>query len=408
MSARDSLPSLSGPRRPAILAAVLLLALLGAGCGGEDRKPEARKGEQAAPQAVPVKVLVMRPRTVPMIYDYTGQLEAKESVEIRARVEGFLERIAYVEGGLVKQGDLLFAIDRKPFEEALHQAQGDLSRNQASLDKAKADDARYSALFKQSVVSQEEYDRVRTSYREAQAQAASLTAAVQAARLNLGYCDVTSPITGRAGKAQVKVGSLVGRSESTLLTTVDSVDPIYVNFSISEQEYLSYIRAVQAKHEQADESPPLYLVLADGKEYDQVGRAEIAQRTVDPRTGTLPVRGIFPNPTGMLLPGQFAKVRVKAEDRKDTLLAPQRAIMDTQGRKTVYVAGANNVLEARTVTLGAGLGSFYVIEQGLAAGDKVVVENIQKLRPGMSVDPQEVPQDEVGLLPDAPAASPKG
>lgn len=395
----------------ALALAALLMALGLAACGGEDKKADAQKAQQqAAPQIVPVKVLEVRPRSVPMVYDYTGQLEAKESVEIRARVEGFLERIAYSEGGMVKKGDLLFAIDKKPFEEALRQAQGDLSKNQAALDKAKADEARYSALYKQSVVSKEEYDKIHTTYRESQASSGSLAAAVQTARLNLGYCDVISPIDGRAGKAQVKVGSLVGRGESTLLTTVDSIDPIYANFSISEQEYLAYVRDHQAKQAQGlkDESPPLFLVLSDGREYDQAGTAEIAQRTVDPKTGTLPIRGIFPNPSGILLPGQFAKVRVKVGDKTDALLVPQRAVMDMQGRKTVYVAAANNQLEARPVTLGATVGSFYVVDQGLAAGDRVVIENIQKLRPGMAVEAQSVPLEEVGMLPEGPAAAPKG
>lgn len=399
------------PWRGLISILALAVVLLAQGCGGgEEKKAESAKAEQAAQQAFPVKVLELAPRTVPMVSDYTGQLEAKESVEIRARVEGFLENIAYTEGGMVKKGDLLFAIDKKPFEEALRQAQGDLSRNQASLDKAKADEARYSALYKQSVVSKEEYDKINTSYREARASSSSLSASVQTARINLGYCDVTSPIDGRAGKAQVKVGSLVGRGESTLLTTVDSIDPIYVNFSISEQEYLSYVRAHQARQAAGEKSgpPPLWLVLSDGKEYDQVGTPEIAQRTVDPKTGTLPVRGIFPNPIGLLLPGQFAKVRVKTEEKKNAILVPQRAVMDMQGRKTVYVAGANNVLEAKAVTLGSAVGSFYVIDQGLAAGDKVVIENIQKLKPGMAVEPQSVPIEEVGQLPDASGATPQG
>lgn len=395
--------------RAIMLCLALVFALSAHGCGG-DKKDEGPKAEQGASQAMPVKVLAVRPRVVPMVYDYTGQLEAKESVEIRARVEGFIERIPYAEGGMVKKGDLLFAIDKKPFEEALRQAQGDLSRNQAALDKAKADEKRYSTLYRQSVVSKEEYDKINTSYRESQAQSASLSAAVQTARLNLGYCDVTSPIDGRAGKAQVKVGSLVGRGESTLLTTVDSIDPIYVNFSISEQEYLSYVRESQAKQAQGqkDAPPPLWLVLADGREYDQVGTPEIAQRTVDPKTGTLPVRGIFPNPSGILLPGQFAKVRVKVEDRKGAILVPQRAIMDVQGRKTVYVAGANNTIEAKAVSLGANVGSFAIVEQGLTDGDKVVIENIQKLRPGMPVEPQSVPLEEVGQVPGAPGAASQG
>ena len=372
--------------------ALLCRALLLAACGGEDSGKA--QADADAPKPTPVTVVTLAPRDVVLDYEYPGRISAKESVEVRARVEGFLEKMEYAEGSLVKQGDLLFVIDERSYSEALKQSQADLSRSQAALDKAAVDERRFSSLVKQGVVSQEEYDAVHTRYREAQAARDASRASVEQARLNLGYCRVTAPIDGRAGKAQVKVGSLVGRSESTLLTTVDSIDPVYVDFSISEQEYLAYVREHQRKVSEGvpDPSPPLHLVLADGQEYGTVGTADVAQRTVDPTTGTLSIRGIFGNPDGLLLPGQYAKVVVPAGAMNGALLVPQRSVMDVQGKKSVYVVGEKGLLESRAVTLGPSHGGDFIVTGGLSSGDRVVVEGTQRLRPGMPVTPQAAPE----------------
>lgn len=376
--------------------ALSCLVLFLAACGGEDSGKA--KADADVPKPTPVSVMTLAPRDVVLNYEYPGRISAKESVEVRARVEGFLEKMAYVEGSLVRQGDLLFVIDERPYKETLNQAQADLNRTQAALDKAAVDESRFSSLVKQGVVSQEEYDSVHTRYREAQAARDASRAAVEQARLNLGYCRVSAPIDGRAGKALIKVGSLVGRSESTLLTTVDSIDPVYVDFSISEQEYLAYVREHQRKQSEGipDPAPPLRLVLADGQEYGTEGTADVAQRTVDPTTGTLSIRGIFGNPDGLLLPGQYAKVVVGAGVMNGVLLVPQRAVMDVQGKKSVYVVGEKGLLESRPVTLGPSHGSDFIVAEGLSAGDQVVVEGTQRLRPGMPVAPQAAPQAPAG------------
>lgn len=373
-------PALS---RFAFLPVVLALSLLWS-CGGDDKDKAKTSAKAPEPPAVMVQARTPVVADVPVYAEYVGRLAAKENVEIRARVEGYLRERLFTEGALVKKGDLLFVIEPRQYQENLQKARAELTRQQALLAKAQVDLVRFEALYKQSAVSRDEYDTRLTNQREIAANTESAKAAVEATERDLGYTRVTSPIAGRIGKAYVNVGNLVGKGDNTLLAEISSTDPMYVDFSISERDYLEFARAFKARGGQ-ERDYPLTLILADDSPYPLTGGADMADRAVDPKTGTLAVRGVFPNPDGMLKPGQFAKVRALLENRKGALLVPQRAVIDIQGSKSVYVVDAKGQIEARTVAIGGIREGSFVIDTGLAPTDTVVVEGVSKVRPGTTV-----------------------
>ncbi|MEA4858030.1 MAG: efflux RND transporter periplasmic adaptor subunit [Solidesulfovibrio sp.] len=383
------MPSLS-PRPVARIglasALALCAALLLSGCG----QGEADKKQAATPSAAPPAVLVTAQRPVvadvPIVIEYVGRLAAKENIEVRARVEGYLKERLFTEGAMVKQGDVLFVIESRQYMENLKKAQAELARQQALLSKAQVDFTRFEQLYKQKAVSRDEYDTKLTNQREIAANLDSAKAAVETAERDLGYTKVTAPITGRIGKALVNVGNLVGKGDNTLLAEISSTDPIYVDFSISERDYLEFTRAMQERGgKEGEPRLSLTLILADDSVYPQKGVPDMAERAVDAKTGTLGVRGVFANPRGLLKPGQFAKVRALIDERKGALLVPQRAIVDVQGSKSVYVVGPGDVIEAKAVTLGGSKDGSFVIDTGLTPDDRVVVEGVSKVRPGMTV-----------------------
>ncbi len=362
------------------------------GCDkGEGEKAKAAK--VATPTAVLVTAQKPEVADVPILAEYVGRVAAKENIEVRARVEGYLKERLFTEGSLVKKGDLLFVIEPRQYQENLQKARAELTRQQALLSKAQVDFTRFETLYKQGAVSRDEYDTKLTHQRELSANLDSAKTAVETAERDLGYTRILAPISGRIGKAYVNVGNLVGKGDNTLLAEISSTDPIYVDFSISERDYLEFVRAIKAAggHNQ---DFPLTLVLADDSVYPHKGYADMAERAVDAKTGTLGVRGVFPNPDGLLKPGQFAKVRVLLSQRKDALLIPQRALVDVQGSKSVYLVGPGNVVEARAVTLGGTRDSSVIIDEGVAPDDMVVVEGVTKVRPGVVVK----------LAPETPAA----
>ncbi len=385
------------------LALVVILCLL-AGCGeGKEEKSQAKSPEQPA-----VMVQAARPEVadVAITTEYVGRVAAKENIEIRARVEGYLKERRFTEGALVKKNDLLFVIEPRQYEENLKKAKAELARQQALLAKAQTDLTRFEQLYKQHAVSRDEYDTRVTHQQELAANLDQAKAAVEAAERDLGYTRITAPIDGRIGKALVNVGNLVGKGDNTLLAEISSIDPMYVDFSISERDYLNIVKALEASGGE-DREFPLALVLADDSVYPQTGRADMAERAVDARTGTLGVRGVFPNPSGLLKPGQFAKIRALVENRKNALLVPQRAIVDVQGSKSVYVVGPGNTVEARAVTLGGARDSSFIIESGLAPTDQVVVEGVSKVRPGTLVKVAPAPDTAVALPGAPPSAGQK-
>lgn len=379
----------------AVLACAM--ALVAGGCG--------KKAAPAMPPPV-VEVAPVIQQDVPIYATWIGTLDGFVNAEIRPQIEGYLRRQVYKEGFLVKAGDLLFEIDPSQFQAAYDQARGNLSQYEAVLANAKTTVARYKPLAAQKAISQQELDDAITRQQSAQANVEAARAALEKARLNLGWTRVVSPIGGVSGVAKAQVGDLV--NGQTLMTTVSQVDPIKVYFNPSEQEYMAWaarrgpVDEVSAAQRQSEKGM-LELILSDGTVYPHRGDPFLAGREVDVKTGTIQVAGTFPNPGNLLRPGQYGKVRVAMDLKKGALLVPQRAVSELQGMHQVAVVGPGNKVEIRPVTVGPRVGSLWVIEKGLAPGDSVIVEGIQKVRSGVEVDPRPAPPTSPGL--GAPAAA---
>jgi len=369
-------PKASRPHGHLVLAAALALA----GCG-----------EKANPQAAPeVIVAPVIEKEVPITTEWVGTLKGYVNAEIRPKVSGYILSQAYKEGSLVREGDLLFQIDPKQFQAALDQAQGGLAQAQAVLGKTEIDVKRYRPLVPVGAVSRQELDNAVQANLAARAQVESARAAQEQARFNLEWSRVVSPIDGIAGLAQAQVGDLVGPSGPDPLTTVSKLDPIKVSFNISEQEYLRY--AERINEEQGGEKGGLELILADGSVYPHRGTAIFANRQVDVTTGTITIEGAFPNPGNLLRPGQFARVVAVTRRLAGALVIPQRAVRDLQSLTQVAVVGPGDKVTFRSVELGPAIGTDYVVTAGLRAGDRVVVEGLQRIRDGMPVKPRPAPR----------------
>jgi membrane fusion protein (multidrug efflux system) len=325
-------------------------------------------------------------RDVPLYMELVGQTKGSQDVDIRARVEGFLDSINFTEGVFVHKGDLLYQIDPKPLQAALAQAKADLATSQARLDQATITVNRMKPLAAQQAVSLQELDNAQASLYAARAQVDAGRAAVDKAELDLGYTRITSPIDGIVGITQVKAGNLVGSGEATLLTTVSQVDPIIFRGGISETDYLRLAREAEGK-DVTDEEKSLtaQLLLADGTTLPYPGTLDAIERAVDPLTGTLSLQISFPNPERLLRPGQYGRVRFESGNRRGALLVPQRAVQELQDHYNVAVVGEDNTVSIRGVKVGPRVDDLWVIEQGLEPGEKVVVEGLQRLRDGMTV-----------------------
>lgn len=364
---------------------VFLLSQL-SGCGDSNKKTQQ---ELAGP---PVQVSEVTQQIVQRTREYVGQTQAKQTVDVRARVEGFLEKRLFDEGSIVQANQTLFIIQPDQYRDQLIEARAQLSSDQAVLQKARVDYGRFKDLVDQGAVSREEFDTVATKYKEAMAAVEQDKAQLNQAQLNLNYTTVKAPITGRIGRTQVDLGALVGKGENTLLAVISEIDPTYVNFSISEKEYLEIMQFAQSmkeaeRIEHEDYHLPLQLILADNSVYPHDGVTDMADRAVDALTGTLGVRAVFPNPDGVLRPGQYAKIRVVENSRQKEPVAPQVAVMDVQGQKMVYVVGKDDVVEARPIKTGLRDKNLIVVEQGLKPGETIIVSGLQKVRPGMKVTP---------------------
>jgi membrane fusion protein (multidrug efflux system) len=373
------------------------------------------KKEAAAPQApeVPeVSVAEVIQRDVPIGGELTGTLKGYEDVEIRARVEGYLKSVDYREGSEVKKGQLLFTIDDQPYRAKLAEAKGDLARAQSTLSKASLDVNRFKPLAKEKAISQAELDNALALQRSAKAQVDAARATVQNATLNVGYTRITSPLDGLAGQAQLKVGDLVGKGE-TLLTTISSIDPIRVSVNFPEALYLRYAKKIPTVgaapgDKPTADRPGAELVLGDGSVYPERGYVVMVDRAVDPQTGTLHADLGFKNPRKILRPGLYAKVLFAAETRPNALLVPQRAVNELQGQYSVVVVNGDGKVETRTVKVGPRVGSLWILEEGVKAGEKVVVEGAQRLKDGMTVKAMVVPAEapaEAGKASAAPPAT---
>lgn len=362
----------------------------------------------AAPPPVPeVLVTDVVKRDVPVFSDWVGTTEGFVNAEIHPKISGYLLKQSYKDGDHVLSGQLLFQIDDREYRAALDQVQGDLAQKLADYKKNQQDLARYTPLFQQQVISRQDYDHVDQSTRASAAAAQSAQAAVETARLNMQWTQVTSPIEGVAAIATAQVGDLV--SPTSLLTTVSRVDPIKVTFPISEREYLHFADRIRRHQEQTSPSPNdpiLTMILADGKAYKYTGRFYVANRQINAQTGTITIQGVFPNPDDILRPGMYAKIHVATDVRKDTLLVPQGAVLETQGQYQVAVVGADNRVSMRMVKTGKQAGDLRIIEEGLAPGDRVITEGLQKVSDGMEVKPREATPEAATAPPGSPRGAP--
>jgi membrane fusion protein (multidrug efflux system) len=355
----------------------MLLAVLLAACS---------EGDAPAGAAPEVYVTAVVQRDVPVYMELVGQTKGSQDVEIRARVEGFLESVAFKEGAFVNKGALLYQIDPKPLEAALAQAKANLATAQARLDQSTISVNRLKPLAEQQAVSLQELDNALATQNGALAQVDAARAALDKATLDLGYTRITSPIDGIVGTTLVKPGNLVGRGESTLLTTVSQIDPMLFRAGFSENDYLEVMRRRGGQRTQGDpEQLPVQLLLGDGAPYPHPGFLAAVDRAVDPATGTLAVQIMFPNSEQMLRPGLYGRARFEFETRKGALLVPQRAVQELQNLHTVAVVGADDKVSVRTVKVGPRVEGLWVIEEGVKAGEQVVVEGLQRIREGMTV-----------------------
>ena len=384
-------------RTQIVTAGISLLSLFlltGGGCSAPRPQPQ-------TPPPV-VKVVHVEQKDVPVYGEWIGTLDGMVNAEIKAQVSGYLLSQHYTEGSLVRKGQLLFALDPRPFQAVLDQANGQLAQAnaqelqaEANQGKTQLDVNRYTPLAKARAITEQDLDNAVQANLAAKAQVAAANAAIVAAKaavdtaaLNLGFTNIRSPIDGIAGLALTQVGNLVNAG-STGLTTVSTVDPIKAYFTATEQEYLRYVRMnpIESEREAHTRELELELVLADGTVYSHTGKFFVADREVNPQTGAIRLAGLFPNPGNILRPGQYGRVRAVTEIRKNALLVPQRAVTEFQGRYEVEVVDAANTVGIRAVTVGERIGPLWIVEGGLKAGERVVVEGIQQIKPNLVVNP---------------------
>jgi membrane fusion protein (multidrug efflux system) len=315
--------------------------------------------------------------------EWVGTTLGNIDADIRPKVDGFLLTQLYSEGSYVNKGQPMFQLDQRQTQAAVQQAQGKLERARAVLAQAQIDVKRYTPLVAQRAVSQAELDKAISMERAGTAEVDADQAALDNAKLNLGWATVTAPISGIAGISKVGVGDLM--TPTTVMTTISNVNPVYVDFSIAEQDYMRFTR--EKSGQAAGRS--LQLILGDGTLFPQRGRALLVNREVDTRTGTIQVRAEFPNPGNVLRPGQYARIRAVTEVRKSALLIPQQAVSELQGIYQVGVVGQGNKAEIKTVKLGPQFGDMWVVESGLEAGENVIVDGLQRVKTGMTVSPAQ-------------------
>jgi RND family efflux transporter MFP subunit len=374
-----------------------------AGCGPATPPP---------PAAPAVSVAEVLERNITDFDEFTGRLEAVETVEIRPRVSGYIQSVNFREGKEIRKGDLLFVIDARPAQAALERATAELARAAAHAELARNQLARAERLLAEHLISQDDYDQRLDATREAEAAQRSAQAAVTSARLDLAYTRVTSPIDGRVSRAEVTPGNLVNGGanggSATLLTTVVGLDPMYVYFEGSEQDYLRYGGMARRGERPSSRDFPnaIEMGLANEEGFPHKGHMDFVDNRVNPGTGTIRARAVFDNPDRTLTPGLFARLRLIGSGQYKALLIDDRAIGTDQDRKFVYVVDGNNKAEYRNVTLGPKSEGLRVIKSGLKPGDRVVVNGIQRVRPGIAVQPENVAMGGTGE--HAKADSPAG
>ena len=365
--------------------------------------------EKAAPPppAVPVvDVMAAIQKDVPIYREWIGSMDGDVNATIRPQVTGYLIKQNYREGDTVKKGQVLFEIDPRTFQSAYDQAAAARSKQQAIATTAAANLARIKPLAEKNAVSQKDLDDAIGNDLSARAALDQASAALDAAKLNLEFTKITSPINGIAGIAKAQIGDLLSPSATTELTTVSTVDPIKVYINISEREYIRFQQDASGANKPRD--VPLELILVDGSVYPKTGKFSLMNRQVDPTTGTFKVGTLFANPDGRLRPGQFAKIRATFAVQKDALLVPQRAVTEIQGKYLIAVVGEGNKVDIRQVKPGERVGSDWIISEGLKAGEKIIVEGTQKVRQGAVVEPRNFDPSAKPAEPEAAKPAAKG
>ncbi len=365
------------------LAAIIALGL--AGCG--------EKSPAAAPPALPA-VTVAKPihKTIAEWDEYTGRFAALETVEVRARVSGFIESVHFKEGQIVKKDDLLFVIDRRPYQIAVDQAKADLQRAQAKLDNALTDLQRAQPLVSNNTLTQREFDARQSAQRDAAGQVASAQAGLQQAELNLDWTSVRAPIGGRISDKRVDAGNLItgGQTGATLLTVIVSIDPIHFVFDGSETDFIRYLRLAAKGERQSsrDAQNPVLVRLADETEFTHAGKMDFVDNAINPKTGTIRGRAIFDNKDGLLTPGFFGRLRLFGGEH-DGLLIPDAAVASDQGNKIVFAVADDGAVSAKRVELGPIVDGLRVVRSGLDASDRIVIDGLQRARPGQKVKAED-------------------
>jgi membrane fusion protein (multidrug efflux system) len=368
------------------LASILALSLAAACLPLSGCKPAS--GTAAAPPPPPeVSVMTLQPQDVPVDYGYVGQTEASQRVELRARVEGFLLMRAFEEGKPIKKGDLLFQIDRRPFEVAFEEADSRLEQANATLVRVEKDYARYKELLAAGGATQKEFDDSTNELAQARANLRFAEAQKNRAELDLGYTDILAPFDGVIGLTRRDPGSYLDPRGDSLLGTAIQTDPIYVSFSISEREVLAWKADVASGRIRTPERDQLKVavVLVDGTRYDKEGKLNFVDIAVDATTGTARLRAELPNPEDKLKPGQFVRALLIGNVRVGALAIPQRSVIQTPNGPICFLVGPDNKVQVRPLKLGTWNGDHWIVESGLAAGDRIVVDGVARVQPGIEV-----------------------
>ena len=375
------------------LALLIATSLMLAACG---------KGDDAAggpPPPTEVTVVTLKPQNVLLTRELSGRAEASQEAEVRPQVGGIVERLLFTEGGSVRAGQPLYQLDQTAFRADASSAQAAVARAQAALTSARLTARRSGELVKIDAVSRQDNDNAQAALRQAEADLRSAQAALQGASVPLGFSRVTAPISGRIGRSSVTRGALVTSAQAAPLATIQRLDPMYVELSQSSTELLKLRQEIDAGSAQSTTSVPVEIVLEDGTVYPHAGRLSFAEAMVDPATGAVALRVVVPNPDQLLLPGMFVRAKVANAERRNAILAPQQGITrDPKGNASAMVVDAEGKVAAREVKVSRAIGDKWLVESGLAAGDKLIVEGLQKIRPGAPVQATEQ-----GIAPPAAA-----
>ena len=362
-----------------IIAGLAACLLLTTACSSGEEPP--------APPPVPVQIFTVASTAVPNVIELPGRVEPVRVAEVRARVTGIVQQRLYEEGTDIRAGQPLFRIDPRELRASYAQTQAALTRARATAANARAVVQRYQPLVDENAISGQEYDAALASAREAEANVAQIRAQLDAASLQLGYTTVRAPISGRVGRAQVTEGAFVSQGEGTLMARIEQSSTVYVSFAQAASEVLNLRRAIAAGEIALGENErvEVRLTFGDGTEYQIPGYIDFLAFSVDRQTGTVELRAEFPNPEGLLLPGEFVRAQIYAGQVQDGLMVPQRAVTLSEDGGSVYVVDGEGKAATRRVELGAMVGGRWIVESGLRAGDRVIVSNLQKIRPGAAV-----------------------